>query len=90
MSRDRRVWLTNRRLIIPKRELEMVSDSDVIAAPPNWPIMLPFGILLLAIAFGPVDRAILQVFAYRSCFSRDSARFSRDSATFAHLLLMFF
>jgi hypothetical protein len=44
MSRDRRVWLTNRRLIIPKRELEMVSDLDIIAAQPNWPIMLPFGI----------------------------------------------
>ena len=32
----------------------MVSDLDVIAAEPNWPIMLPFGILLLAIALGPL------------------------------------
>ena len=62
----------------------MVSDSDVIAAQPNWPIMLRFGILLLAIAFGPVDRAILPVFALMSIL------FSRDSATFTHLLLMFF
>jgi hypothetical protein len=50
----------------------MVSDLDVIAAQPNWPIMLRFGILLLAIAFGPVDRAILPVFALMSIlfFSR--------------------
>ena len=27
----------------------MVSDLGVIAAEPNWPIMLPFGILLLAL-----------------------------------------
>jgi Na+/H+ antiporter NhaD/arsenite permease-like protein len=26
----------------------------LFAAPPNWPIMLPFGLLLLAIAFGPL------------------------------------
>ena len=32
----------------------MVSDLGVIAAEPNWPIMLPFGILLLAIALGPL------------------------------------
>src|SRR6476659_3089213 len=32
----------------------MVSDLDVIVAEPNWPIMLPFGILLLAIALGPL------------------------------------
>jgi hypothetical protein len=72
MNRERRVWLTERRLIIPKRELEIVSDLDVIAAQPNWPIMLRFGILLLAIAFGPVDRAILPVFALMSIllFSR--------------------
>jgi len=47
----------------------MVSDLDVIAAQPNWPIMPPFGILLLAIAFGPVNRAILPVFAPMSILS---------------------
>jgi Na+/H+ antiporter NhaD/arsenite permease-like protein len=50
----RRVWLTKRPLIIPNRKSEMVSDLGVIAAEPNWPIMLPFGILLLAIALGPL------------------------------------
>jgi hypothetical protein len=35
-------------------------------------VMPPFGVLLLAIAFGPVDRAILPVFALMSIlfFSR--------------------
>ena len=32
----------------------MVFGMDVIVAEPNWPIMLPFGILLLAIALGPL------------------------------------
>ena len=32
----------------------MVSTLSVIAAEQNWLIMLPFGILLLAIAFGPL------------------------------------
>ena len=32
----------------------MVSDLDVMATETNWPIMLPFGILLLAIALGPL------------------------------------
>jgi Na+/H+ antiporter NhaD/arsenite permease-like protein len=32
----------------------MISNLDGIAAEPNWPIMLPFGILLLAIALGPL------------------------------------
>src|SRR5882762_9129653 len=32
----------------------MVSDLGFIAAEPNWPIMLPFGILLLAIALAPL------------------------------------
>jgi hypothetical protein len=49
-----------------------MSDLDIVAAQPNWPIMLPSGILQLAIAFGPVDRAILPVFALMSIlfFSR--------------------
>jgi Na+/H+ antiporter NhaD/arsenite permease-like protein len=46
--------LTKRPLIIPNRKLEMISNLDGIAAEPNWPIMLPFGILLLAIALGPL------------------------------------
>src|SRR5207248_4706337 len=50
----RRVWLTKRPLIIPNRKLELVSDLGAVAAAPNWPIMLPFGILLLAIALGPL------------------------------------
>ena len=32
----------------------MVFGMDVIVADPNWPIMLPFGVLLLAIALGPL------------------------------------
>ena len=32
----------------------MVFGADVIVAEPNWPIMLPFGILVLAIALGPL------------------------------------
>ncbi len=32
----------------------MISNLDGIAAESNWPIMLPFGILLLAIALGPL------------------------------------
>ena len=32
----------------------MISTLGVIAAEPNWLIMLPFGVLLLAIAFGPL------------------------------------
>lgn len=32
----------------------MISSSGLVTVPPNWPIMLPFGILLLAIALGPL------------------------------------
>lgn len=32
----------------------MLPPAGVIVAEPNWPIMLPFGILLLAIALGPL------------------------------------
>ncbi len=66
----------------------MVSDLDVIAAQSNWPIMLPFGILLLAIAFGPVDRAILPVFALMSIlfFSRQRSLHSPALNVFLILL----
>ncbi len=32
----------------------MISNLNGIAAEPNWPIMLPFAVLLLAIGFGPL------------------------------------